>query len=469
VDDGKRSEREFSLTVDGHPATSGDMISIGRHRVVLSHPKAEPLHTNLFVWYGGTELGDLVLKRTMGELAIAADPAPRFLTIIGPEFSVKLTNCPGVTSSIPTDMYRIQAHWAHHTEITKVALTPSHGAVVRYSPPLGTVALYSDPSGAKVVGRDGALWGTTPAILQEMSAGAWEGELRLEGFVPVSLSLAIKPNQTTSVHTNLVNWQYAQAIKEAKRVFAKGDYDRTLEFLGEALKIQTNDPEATALRDKASEARHMQRGRGSYKNGDYAEARREIEGALGIEPENSEAKALLENIGKQQEQALSEQRRIQKKELAERTRRERLGLLDQTMDSITRDHVDAYLFNVQTVAFTNSVKELGNAVRNALLTKPPVFEVNKYDWSTDELFVLEAKQQVSGGLRQCLIVGTQVSDTESAIAFRMLEYETHLNFNLGGVLRVSDGQPPLVALPNRKDRVVDGIQSITSRIKSAMP
>jgi hypothetical protein len=115
------------------------------------------------------------------------------------------------------------------------------------------------------------------------------------------------------------------------------------------------------------------------------------------------------------------------------------------------------------------VKEIGKAIHDALLEKSPSFEVNKYSWPSEALFTLEASQKINGGLRTCLLVGTQMSGNQSVILFRIAEYETHLNLNLGGVLRVSDGQPPLVAVPNRKDRLAEGIQSLTARIKAAVP
>ena len=55
-----------------------------------------------------------------------------------------------------------------------------------------------------------------------------------------------------------------------------------------------------------------------------------------------------------------------------------------------------------------------------------------------------------GGFRQCFIVGGQTRDDETRIIFKVVEYETHLNLNLGGILRVTDGKPPIIAVhPSR--------------------
>src|SRR5438552_1824382 len=38
---------EARATLDGNPVTSGERISLGRHTFAITHPKAEPISTNL--------------------------------------------------------------------------------------------------------------------------------------------------------------------------------------------------------------------------------------------------------------------------------------------------------------------------------------------------------------------------------------------------------------------------------------
>jgi hypothetical protein len=100
----------------------------------------------------------------------------------------------------------------------------------------------------------------------------------------------------------------------------------------------------------------------------------------------------------------------------------------------------------------------------------------RYEWPHPEVFTIEAKQGMFGGYRQCLIVGGQTKDHETQIVFKVLEYETHLDVNLG-ILRFTEGRPPTVAIhPQRiaqmtlyhQTRLKEGLQIVTQRIKRAI-
>ena len=105
---------------------------------------------------------------------------------------------------------------------SKSPLPPGQTGFLRLAPSLGAVTLESDPSGATVIGSDGSNLGTTPLTLPELRPGMWTGELRLDGYIPVPLSLSITASETNSFRTNLVNWQYAQAMESARTYFCCG-------------------------------------------------------------------------------------------------------------------------------------------------------------------------------------------------------------------------------------------------------
>src|SRR5882672_1421269 len=106
---GKRVADEAVAAIDGKPASDGQRIPIGWHTLTVSHPKTKPFSTNLFIWYGPRDLGEIALVRTMGVLVVIARPTAQQLTVRGPEFSVTLTNTYGITSSVPTDRYVLEA------------------------------------------------------------------------------------------------------------------------------------------------------------------------------------------------------------------------------------------------------------------------------------------------------------------------------------------------------------------------
>jgi tetratricopeptide (TPR) repeat protein len=104
---------EAVTTFDGKPIISGQKIPLGNHTFAVSLLKGEPFSTNLFVWYGDHNLGTIDLKRTMGTLSVSADPPAPFIYIHGPEWSVTLTNSSGLTQTVPTDAYSVEADYPH--------------------------------------------------------------------------------------------------------------------------------------------------------------------------------------------------------------------------------------------------------------------------------------------------------------------------------------------------------------------
>ena len=104
-----RTLYDANTTFDGQPITGGQRISLGSHIFLVTHPKGETYSTNLSIWYGEHHLGTIDLKRTMGTLSVTADPPADWLVIRGPEWSVALTNSSGLTKSVPTDVYEIEA------------------------------------------------------------------------------------------------------------------------------------------------------------------------------------------------------------------------------------------------------------------------------------------------------------------------------------------------------------------------
>jgi hypothetical protein len=54
---------EAVVRLGDNPAVSGQRVSLGWHKLTISHPKAEPFLTNLFIWYGERDLGKIALRR----------------------------------------------------------------------------------------------------------------------------------------------------------------------------------------------------------------------------------------------------------------------------------------------------------------------------------------------------------------------------------------------------------------------
>jgi hypothetical protein len=133
---------ESSARFDGNKIESGNRIPLGWHTFTISHPKAVPFSTNLFVWYGEHNLGNIALARSTGTLSLEVHPAAKVLTIRGPEFSTTLTNSTGLTSSVPTDPYLIHARYDHWQENKELTVFSGQTNTVRIAPSLGDIELW---------------------------------------------------------------------------------------------------------------------------------------------------------------------------------------------------------------------------------------------------------------------------------------------------------------------------------------
>ena len=491
--EGKPVGYEATTSVDGRPVTNGERVSLGSHRFVVSHPKAETISTNLFVWYGERDLGTITLKRTRGMLALEVKPPAARLTLVGAEWSLNLTDSAGVTSSVPTDVYQVQAQWANHEGRDRVAVVTGQTGFLRLAPLLGSLTLESDPTGATVIGSNGRQLGTTPLTLAELSPGVWKVELRLDGYIPVPLSVAVMGSQTSSIRTNLVSWQYSQAMATARQSLASRDADRMLEALAAALKAKPDDPDATALQRQAAAlqrdaaerqqqatiAKRLGEAKAMMERGDYAGARSETEAVLKLEADNGQALALEKEMATREEN-----KRKQAEQEAEALRQERSEQPKKSYEAILAKVPDASLFDSQELKTSRPVREVEAAILKALRNVQPVFQVTRDAWTQPEIFEIQANQELttalktSAGGRKCVIVGGQTKDDETRIYFKVLEYKSEAVNKLSlGALIGAPGDVNYVPIhPSRipqmtdklKAQLQEGVSNVTARIRGVI-
>src|SRR5207302_6789228 len=92
----------------------------------------------------------------------------------------------------------------------------------------------------------------------------------------------------------------------------------------------------------------------------------------------------------------------------------------------------------QELTAMNPVASLATSITNALASGKPFFEILEDRSPQTDLFVIKARQGISIGYRECLIVAAQVAEGESRILFRVIESENPPKFDLlGGLLRMT--------------------------------
>ncbi len=550
---------ETSATLDGKPIGSSNRVPLGWHKFLLSHPKADLVSTNLFIWYGEHNLGQFSLTRQQGTLGILVSPPAAVLVVRGAEFSQTLTNSRGLTVSVPTGRYSVEAQYLHLRETCEAEVTKNTPGTCQMFPLLGVLAVASskedatfqlldpndrrieegrlpvvikelpvgnykligvhhdyrrqedvsvrpgvtnsirvefsygaalletEPAGAEVLASNGRSLGVTPLNLSELRTGRWDFSFQRDGYEPVSTSLEIAADKTSTFRTNLVNSSYVRAISSARQYLQNADYARASAAAGEALSIQKNDADAVAIQKAATCGSFLQRAEAYGKKGEYAAGIKELESGLLITPESAEMKRLLTDL-KQREDARLEQMRREEairaerirqeaEQRAERLRQEQSSAARKVFDSLQIDNRDAELFESHQITTGKPVADAAAAIAAVLQRAQPAFVVTAMKSSEADTFALEAKQEVPGGFRRCVIVGGQTWPKETQILFKVFEYTSSQPMKtLGGLVSLKSNLIFAPVHPAKIDQMTDalrmqvrdGVSAVTERLQQAI-
>ena len=212
---GRSVEHEANVRVDEKPANSGQRISIGWHTLSITHPRSKSFSTNLFIWYGARDLGQIPLERAKGMLAVTAETPAQRLMIQGPEFSVTLTNTLGITSSVPTDRYVIEATYRYWKRQETVTVFADQSVAQTFAPRLGAVRIESTHSDSSYQLRNkaGELLnsGRLPASITELAEGEYELTSRRKDDER-QMTVAVKGGTTNDINVEFV---YGAAVVES--------------------------------------------------------------------------------------------------------------------------------------------------------------------------------------------------------------------------------------------------------------
>ncbi|HEX3799329.1 MAG TPA: PEGA domain-containing protein [Verrucomicrobiae bacterium] len=169
---------DAEATLGNQHIQSGNMIPLGWHTFTIKHSKGETFTTNLFVWYGPHDFGDIYLKRTTGVLELHAAPEAVSITIVGPEFKQALTNSSGIAISMPTGVYSVETRYAHWLQKDEVEIFYNRTNFWRVAPRLGVLSMTCNREGAsfELMNSKNRLIeaGGFPANIQELPEGEYK-------------------------------------------------------------------------------------------------------------------------------------------------------------------------------------------------------------------------------------------------------------------------------------------------------
>ena len=151
-----------------------------------------------------------------------------------------------------------------------------------------------------------AMWQTDKLVSEGNYEEAQSRLLELQQDFPISDEVHLK----LRILAPLVRSR--KLVQEGQRAFHHGEYAEAVRALTEALRLHPHDKEARELKDRALEERDRLRqvrealnsGQRAMREGDASAAEREFQRALQLDPTNTQASSLLEQI--RQAQAASE-------------------------------------------------------------------------------------------------------------------------------------------------------------------
>jgi hypothetical protein len=503
--DGRMVDFEAVAKIGEQDISSGQRISLGPHRLTMTHPKAEAYSTKLFTWYGGHDLGTVKLKRSQGTLQVTLNRPAKRLKIHGPDWGLVITNSSGGSWVIPTDRYQVDAEFAFTkaqeygvisaSSICTVRIAPGFGNVhITSSHPdtsfrlkgrgsgadisgtlpaivdelpigsydltterlgdeqtqtvlisadqtnevlaafsYGALTLDSEPQGATVFDHNGRERGRTPVSYPEMQQGTWRFRLEREGYEPLLALVEIHANKTNLFQTNLVSRQYVAAMRTAHDYFAAGQYADAGKFAEEALGHKPGDIVAASLKREATGLDHVASAKTHADRTDFTSAIKELNAAAEFLPENAEVKVLVARYSDQRREVEKREAERRAKERADEERQAKITKLKIWLATECRRYNGFEAFSLHVLSSTNDVKAVGKVLPNAMTTEAPVFEMIRYEWQHGG-FIMDYKQKVFDGSRECVIVGTDVSTNECVVCYRVIESQTPHGFNWAGGL-----------------------------------
>ena len=516
---GRPVQLETTALLDGRQIVRGDRVPLGKHTLTISHPKGVTVTTNLFIWYGERDLGEIDLQRGMGTLAIQTEPNATTLSIRGPDFSLILSNSTGMTSSVPTDHYVIEAKYQHWAESAETTVTSDAVAKMRFAPKLGALQLTCNQSGAsfQLIQTDGRTLeaGDFPATVADVPEGicrllAWHQGNQLERAIDL---------KARTTNTASIEFLYGAAVLEtepsgASVALADGRGvgttplrmsqvlvgERTFrlrkdgyETISVALSIvldKTNSIRTNLTNINFAQA--IDTARRSLAAGDYDRAFASASDALMSKAGDGEAMALkneaagrknirqgeaLGNRGdyaaaiKSMESALAAlpenatakslladfQRREQ--EQMEKLRQERAGRPQKAFEDTLAKVKDSDLFESHELTTTKPAREVQAGIVNQLRGVVPNFQIVLADSPAAEIYRIEARQEFFGGSRSCVIIVGQLGNDETRILFKVLEYKTHHSLNVQGLLNLTASVEHIPVHPSRIPEMTDKLKA----------
>jgi hypothetical protein len=484
---------DVAITFDGRPIRSGENIPLGNHRFEIAGQNTDPFATNLSIWYGRHDLGEIRLKRSTGTLSVSAYPAAQVIAINGPEYSTNLTNSSGAILTVPTGSYTVSVQYPHWWNSQKVSVNRDTSSPVTFSPNFGALRLTCNKGDAtyRLVSANGQPVdsGSLPAVAGELPTGNYELTVWYHSR-QMQQSAVVEAGVTNEVATEFVYGavQFETVPSGAQVLKLNGNYlgqtplllsDQTPQTTQFNLSLSGYEPVSVTLEIAADQTNvchtnlvsigyvsAMREARTYLVASNYASAVQAASAALNSKPDDTDALALLN----QAKDRLN----------TERQRLDQLTRPKRVFDSLCQHYQDAGLFTEHEFKTSKPAKELAVVIVNSLTNGVGAFQILYNDSPETQAYEVVAQRTFSLGIlggteRDCLLVIGQAKDDETQIWFKVLEYQVQHTVTSNGLLNYHDNKQLTAVSPSRMQmndflsaRVQEGVQIVAGKIQNAI-
>lgn len=202
--DGKAITANTSPTVqaDGQPFTSGNIISLGLHKLIVQLKDAETLERDVWILFGKKNLGTLPLESSKGSLAVTVNPSPAKIILKRSGEVVRDGTAPLSVEKLPVGDYTLVVSRGDYSETHSARIQRQQQTDAKIELKLGGVELSSDPADAEFeLSGNGRRWqGKLPTSIADVPVGAYRLDTRRKGW-ELSADISVGRGITTTNKT----------------------------------------------------------------------------------------------------------------------------------------------------------------------------------------------------------------------------------------------------------------------------
>ncbi len=201
--DGRTGQPPYDAELNQLRFDAGQHSGLGQKKLTIRANDADPFVTNVFVWYGGKNLGNITLSRSRGTLDLSVIPHALRVEVTNREANRVLYNTTRESIGLPTGIYQVTARFARFTTERTTEIAPHRTERLVIDPGITALALNSQPTNAEfelnsVMPPEISVRSNTPVTITDLPSGQyelriWRGDY--QKTVPLKLDTSQRMNE----------------------------------------------------------------------------------------------------------------------------------------------------------------------------------------------------------------------------------------------------------------------------------